>query len=323
MSLTQLDYPVTGAVGTFMNIFPSQKLLNVNFQRLDVSISTIASGTGGVVELTLSAVLDSNLVDGDFVVWRSNGYSLRTSRILDVISTTVIEVDEVFVSSDATNGFMNYRKSWFLEARFVAANTPTDQQDNVELVIEDFAQVPNALDGSVVLDISIVKDVLVPAFSLTTEIATSLSKIFKFQFRESYDTNRNAAWISPNVAPANDSPIMLVLGSKEIVFNDFTDAGILRSKFAEKYPLMISSVYSDINDSGSNTLTFSLSQFKLNKELISITEIAAFVDVAGVINLFIDPNQYDDDTVFMQVTVAKTTSNAQYDPAQYDPAQYA
>ena len=91
----------------------------------------------------------------------------------------------------------------------------------------------------------------------------------------------------------------------------------------KKYPLMVSFVYSAINDSGSNTLTFNLSQFKLNKELISITEIFAFVDIAGVVNLFIDPSQYEDDTVFMQVNVAKTTSNAQYDPNQYDPTQYA
>lgn len=323
MALTQLDYPVTGAVGTFVNIFPSQRALNVNFNRLDVTIASIASGTGGVVELTLSAILDIDLVAGDFVVWASDGYKLRSSRVLDVISTTVIEVEEIFTSSDATNGFMNYRKSWFLEARYVAANTPTDQQTNVELIIDDFSQVPNALNGDVVLDVSIVKDVLSPNLSISTGTADTLSQLFKFQYRESYNGNRDALWVSPNVAPANDTPIMLVMASQDVVFNDFSDASINLIRFVEDYPLMFSYIYSDINDGGVSTLTFSYSEYTLDKQLINTTEIASFNDVSAVINLFIDPDDVDDSTVFIKTEVASVSDSGQYDPTQYDPTQYA
>lgn len=323
MSLTQLDYPVTGALGNFINIFPSQKALNVNFNRLDVTIATIASGTGGVVELTLSDILDVDLVSGDFVVWASDGYKLRTSRVIDVISATVIEVEEVFTSSDATNGFMNYRKNWFLEARFVAANTPTDQQANVVLIIDDFSQVPNALDGSVILDISVVKDVLEPSLSVVTELATTLSQLFKLQFRESFEGNRDGLWISPNVGPANDTPIMLVLASQNVAFNDFADASIIQIKFVEKYPLMFSYIYSDINDGGVSTLTFSYEQYTLDKQLISTTQISAFTDTSGVINLLIDPDDIDSSTVFIKTLVQTITQSGQYDPTQYDPTQYA
>lgn len=324
MSLTQLDYPVTGEVGSFENIFPSQRALNVNFNRTDVTIASIASGTGLIVELTLSSVLDADLLEGDFVVWETDSYKLRTSKVVQVISTTVIEVDEVFTSTDATNGFMNYRKSWFLEARFVAATTPTDEQDNVELVIEDFSQVPNALDGSVVLDISIVKDVLIPDFSLQTEIAEGLFQIYKFQFRESFTGNRDGTWISPNVGPANDTPIMLVLATKDIAFNEFVDEDVvLPIRFIESYPTLFSFIYSDVNDEGATQLTFRYEQYKINKELINSTEIGVFNDDSGVINLFIPASEIQPRTVFIKAFVDVVTSNAQYDPTQYDPAQYA
>lgn len=324
MSLTQLDYPVTGAAGSFENIFPSQRALIVNFNRTDVTIASIASGTGGIVELTLDDTLDADLLEGDFVVWETDTYKLRTSKVVQVISTTVIEVDEVFTSADATNGFMNYRKSWFLEARYVADDTPTDEQTNVELVIEDFSQVPNALDGSVVLDISIVKDVLVPDFSLQTETAEGLFQLYKFQFRESYTGNRDGAWASPNVAPANDTPIMLVLATKDILFNEFVDEDVvLPIRFIESYPILFSYIYSDINDNGSTTLAFRYEQYKINKELISSTDIGTFNDNSGVISLFIPASEIDPDTVFIKAFVGAATSSGQYDPAQYDPTQYA
>lgn len=323
MALTQLDYPVTGEEGSFMNIFPSQKKLNVNFKRLDVLISSIASGTGGIVELTVGAPLDVDLIAGDYIVWATNSYKLRTSRVVQVISSTIIEVDDVFTSSDASNGFVNYRKSWFLEARFVAANTPTDQQTNVELVIDDFSQVPNALDGNLSLDLSIIKDVLSPDISLSTGVALSLSKVFKFQYRESYTGNRDGVWVSPNIAPANDTPIMLVLASKSIVFNDFSDSFIDIINFAQDYPLILNYIYSDINDNGASELEFKYNQFSLNKTLISTISIGSFSDTSGVIILLINPNDISPSTVFIKPFVEMTTSNSQYDPTQYDPTQYA
>lgn len=315
--ITQLDYPVTGGIGTYENIFPSQKALNVNFERKDVLINSIASGTGGVVELTLADPLDGNIVDGDFIVWQTDSYSLRTSRILDIISPTVIEVDEVFSSSDATNGYVNYRKNWFLEARYVAKDTPTNQQTNVITVIDDFSQVPSALDGFVALDVSIVRDVLVPSFSLTSEINTNLFIEFKFQFRESYETNRDGAWVSPSP----DLPLMLVLASKDIVVNDFVNQD--EYLFVEDYPLMTSYIYTDINDNNNNTFSFQLSQYTLNKTLITTDEIFSTLNLSGVVNLYVSPNDIDDDAVFIKFNTEQTTDNAQYDPAQYDPAQYA
>lgn len=320
--LTQLDYPVTGDVGSFNNIFPSQKELNVNFNRLDVTIASIASGTGGIVELTLDDPLDANLIEGDFVVWQTDSYKLRVSRVVQVISPTVIETDDIFNSSDATNGFMNYRKSWYLEARFVEAETPTDQQDNVELVIKDFSRVPNALDGSLALDLSIVKDVLSPVFSIASGLVDSLSKLFKFQYRESYEGNRSGLWVSPNIAPANDTPIMLVMASKDVVFNNFTDENVNQVKFAESYPILYSYIYSDINDNGTSTLKFRYEQYTLDKQLINNTDLGSFSDVSGVINLLISPDDIDGDAVFIKPFVELTTLNEQYDPTQYDPTQY-
>lgn len=323
MALTQLDYPVTGDIGTFNNIFPSQKPLNINFLRRDNLINTITSGTGGVVRIRTFDVLDPSLQAGDFIVWQTNSYSLRSSRILQRISNRRIDVDSVFNSTDATNGFINYRKNWFLEARFVDESTPTNEQGLVSLVIDNFAQVPNALDGSVSLDVSVIRDVLIPDFDISTGISDGLSKVFKIQYRESYEGERVLPWVSPNVAPANDTPIMLTLGSNKPTFNTFTDSLISQGYFVKDNPTLVSYVYSNINDNGLSNITFSLSQYTLNKTLVSSTDIAVFENESGIFLLFIDPSTIDDNTVFITISDLVVVSNAQFDPLQFDPSQFS
>lgn len=319
MSVTQLDYPVTGVEGSYLNVFPSHNPLNMNFLRRDVLISAIASGTNGVVELTLSNTLDNNLIVGDFVVWGTDGYSLRTSRILDIIDTVTIELDEVFTSTDNTNGFMNYRKNWYLEARFLSHKTATGAQTNVELLLEDFSQVPSSINGLVVLDLSVIRDILIPDFSLSTGISEGLSKMFKVQYRESYETNREGVWISPS----DDIPIMLVLASQALTFNDFTDTNLTQGRYYKDYPLLFSYIYSDINDNGLATVIFTLNQYTLSKELIMSKVIGELAEDSGVFNILVKPSDIYENTVFMNVSITKVYRNLQYDSSQYDGTQYS
>lgn len=322
MAITQVNYPVTGSVGTYRNIFPSQRALNIDFLRRDGLISTISSGTDGNTRLELSAAYDVDLAVGDYVTWFSDAYTLRTNRVTELVDASTFDVDNPFNSTVATNGFVNYRKQWFLEARFVAKDTPTDEQDAV-LAIDDYSQIPSARDGSLSLDCSLPGDLLTPDFEVETGLATGLFTEFKVQFRESYSTDRAKTWVSPTP----DVPIMLVLGTQTMPFNDFTDTTVLQKRFIWSYPYLFTYVYSMINDNADNVVTFNLLQYDISKNLID-TQAGYNVatDLNGVYLVRFTADEGDnilDECAFIEITALVTSSAGQYDPTQYDPTQYA
>lgn len=319
MALTLVNYPVTGSDGDYRNIFPSQRELNVSFNRKDILISSISSGTGGVVQITFSSNLDGSLSVGDFITWNTDAYGNRSSRVVNVISLTEIEIEDIFFSTDATNGWANYLKGWFVEVRFVDSATATDQQGVVNLVLDDFAQVPAGIDGNLSVDIAEVRDILIPDFSLESENIEGLSKSYKIQYRESYELNRNGTWISPNP----DVEVLLVMANKPLPFNDFTDLNISQGIFYEGKTKIVTYIYSDVNDNGSSEVMFTLNQYTLNKQLLTTQPLVSFSDQSGVLSIKIDPGLIDEDTVFYTIEASLITSSNQYDPVQYDPVQYA
>lgn len=319
MAIEQLDYPVTGALGSYRNVFPSQRALNINFSRKDGLIDTISSGTDGNTRLELTAAYDAGLAVGDYVTWYSDSYTLRTNRVTEIVNATTFDVDNPFSSTDATNGYVNYRKQWFLEARFVAKDTASNDQDAV-LVIADYSQIPSARDGSLSLDCSLPGDLLTPDFDpLGGGTESNLFTEFKVQFRESYSTDRTKTWVSPTP----DVPIMLVLGSQTMPWNDFTDANVSQGRFYYGYIYAFTYIYSSINDNGANIITLTLKQYSIDKSLIDSSVYGLLTDFNGLKILDIPPGDILDNCAFIELTALVTSSAGQYDLTQYDPTQYA
>jgi hypothetical protein len=318
MAITQLNDPIPIVGGRAQNIFPSQRPLNVAFERRDALITTIVSGTDNKVRMTLDDDYDSNLEVGDFVTWRTDFYPLMSVRVVALISSDTIEVDFTFISTVATNGWINYRKKWFLEARFVAPNTTLDAQ-NAILVLDDFSQVPSARDGLLNLDLSIVGDLLNPEFTYATGLQGNLFTMFKVQIRESYETQRTLPWESFT----QDLPIMLVLASKDVVINDFTDKGIQMGKFYAGYPLVFSYVYSIVNDNAVNQVEFVLEQYDIGKVNISSSTITTQINLNGVFTIVVPPTSILENAAFVGMRAVVGNSSAQFDPTQFDPTQFA
>ncbi len=316
MALTEIDYPVTGTVGTYQNTFPSQKPLYANFNRKDGLMASISSGTNSKVRIEMSVAYGSINV-GQFVTFESDGYLLQSAKVLALPTATSLEVDVPFSSVNAANGFVNYKRNYYLEIRYVAPDSASDDQSASE-IMEDFSQLANARNGDIQANISAPAQLIAPDFEIQNGVAANLFQTYKIQFRESYEGARSEAWISPVL----DIAIMLVHASVDVVADSFTDPTITK-RFIKGFPLVYSLIYSAINDSGNNDLRVVLSQYDIGQMLISEADVVIISNMNGVYILSIDTDGFDVDTAFLKFSYVLSTNNAQYDPTQYDPSQYA
>ena len=315
MALTQIDYPVTGSAGSYLNIFPSQKPLYTNFKREDGTLLSIVSGVDAKVRVAINETFE-NLLVGDVVIFFSDGYPLQKATVVSIIDASTIELNIPFASSTITNGFINYHKNWFVEIRYVDQTSSSNNQDAIE-ILEDYSQIPSSLNGNVRANIALPSDLISADFTITEGEQQNLFTSYKIQYRQSYNAQRAGAWISPSV----DIPILLVHSADNVTIG-FTDPNVSK-RYAKGYPLNYMYVYSSINDAGSNTIKFNLIQYALNKDVISTTEYASFNNLNGVFNLLVDTSDLEAATRFIEFTTLLISSGGQYDPTQYDPTQYA
>ncbi len=316
MALTEIDYPVTGSFGSYQNTFPSQKPLYANFNRKDGLMASVSSGTNSKLRIEFSTALGSINV-GQFVTFESDGYPLQSAKVLVLVDSTTIDVDVPFTSGNAANGFVNYKRNYILEIRYVLADSSSNDQAAIEL-IEDYSQKANARNGDIKANISTPSQLLVADFDISGGTASGLSITYKIQFRESFEGERAGTWISPVL----DIAILLVHGSMSITAGEYTDPNIIKRYF-KGFPLVYSFIYSAINDEGSNSIRLVLSQFDISQSLISESDVATAVNLNGVYILSVDTTGFDEDTAFLKFSHVVSTSNAQYDGDQYDPDQYA
>ena len=315
MSIINKVYPVTGVDGAYNNIFPSQKPINYTARRIDQTISSIVSGTNGRVRIATPSVI-TDIAIGDFVSWSTDAYSVRSSKVTNVVNSTTIEVEEVFVSTNVANSFINYLKNWFLEIRYVDKDTAFNDQNAIELF--DFnSQVPSALDGTITANIGLPAEKLVPDFNIASGVNLGLFTEYQIQIRESFDGNRSGSWVGsePNI------PIMLVHGTDNIPANNYTDLTGTK-KFINGYPLLYSYVYSNINDGGGNEVKFFVTQYDITQKVILSDNVLTVDNANGVYLIHVDTNTLNSDCAFIKFTSIVSTGVGQYDGDQYDPDQY-
>lgn len=287
----------------------------MQFQRNDALIASIISGVNGVVRISITGTFE-DVVVGQTITFQTDGYPLQSAQVLDVIDISTIEVDVLFDSGNATNGYINYHLNWFLEIRFVDSNATSDNQNATE-IIADYSQVPSNLSGLVTANISVPADLIEPDFNLTGGLQSNLFIQYKIQYRQSYNGQRLLNWESP----MNDIPILLVHATEDIEVG-FTDIDISK-RFYKGYPVSYCIIYSNINDAGNNDFSISLSQYGIDKNLITSDVYKTISNLNGVYNIVVDTNTFEAGTRFIEFTSQIATNNGQYAPTQYNPSQYA
>lgn len=315
--ITQTAQPIQGELNAYNNVFPSQKPVEYTFNRKDIEILAISSGVDNNVRIQASADFDDIQV-GDYVTWQSGGYSLRSNKVVSIISPDTIEVLLQFSSTDASSGWMNYYRRYYLEARFVERDTVTDEQ-NAIVIIGYNSQISNDKEGNITLDCATVSDLITPVIDLSVDVQPTLTTGFKIQYRESWDNNRDGAWVSPSL----DVPILLVHASKDITFNEFIDESNYTGKFWRGYPLVVGLIHSSVNDNGQNTVKIDANKHLIDKSISSTIEVSNDFDLNGLVIPKIYPADIEEGIVYLSFSATITGEARQYDPTQYDPTQYA
>lgn len=315
--LTLLSTPITGTEGFYENVFPSQAPVEYIFNRKDTEIVSISSGTNNNVRIeTVDPLTDLEV--GDFITWESNGYTLKSSRVTAKPAANQIEVLFSFFSTNALNGWVNFKKRWYLEARYVREQSDTDEQEALD-IIDYRSQVTNSKNGNVTLDASIVSDILEPSLDLVEPEQPSFSTTFKVQYRESWLNNRSEDWVSPDP----DVPVLLVHGSRDLPSSGFVDDSIFTRKFWRGYPMFVNFIHSYVNDNDTNRVQLFANRRFIDKKIIEQTEEVNELSVNGLIVFKILPEDISEDTVFIDFKSLITSEKFQYDPEQYDCSQYA
>ncbi len=317
MPLTNVVYPVEEANGVYQNTFPSNKPLYFTAKRIDQTINTISSGANSKVQITTSSPMVGVKV-GDFIVFGSDGYSSQSAKVLVTNSTdpTTIDVDVSFTNSVASNSFINYHKSYYLQIRYVLKDSTTSDQNAIEL-FNDYSQVPNDIHGNIQANITLPTHLLNPDFNIATGMVEGLSKSYKIQYRESYAGNRVSSWASP----LNDVFILLVHATNNMSINNLTDNNITK-RFIKGYPLMYSFVYSDVNDGGSNQVIIEAKQLDIKQKEIQTNEVFNDFNVNGVGLVKIDPSLINNNCAFIIFSFFSTNSLGQYSGADYESSDY-
>ena len=315
--LTLLSTPITGTEGFYENVFPSQAPVEYKFNRQDTVINSVTSGTNGNARIQT----DDDLIDlevGDFITWETNGYTLKSSRVSAKPAANQIEVLFPFSTTNSINGWCNFRKRWYVEARYVRSVTATDEQNALEII--DFrSEISNSKNGDVTLDCSLVSDILDPKLDLVEPEQKTFSTTFKIQYRESWLNNREEDWISPDP----DVPVLLIHGSRDIPSDGFIDDTQFTRKFWRGYPLFVNYVHSFVNDQDTNRVQLFANRRRINKTLIETIEEVNELAVNGLVVFKILPEDVSEETTFINFESLVTSEKFQYDPEQYDPTQYA
>ena len=315
--ITLISTPIEGAEGTYKNVFPSQSPVDYNFNRKDGVITSITSGADNKVNI-VSSVAFTDIVAGDFVTWETDTYQLVSTRVINVISPTSIEVDRTFFSTNVGNGWINFKKRWYLEARFVRPLTATDEQTALP-VVDYEAVLSSSKSGDVVLDVSVLSDLIDPVLDLSTTEQDSFSSVFKVQYRESWEGNRAELWTSPTP----DVPVLLIHGSREIPSDAFIDESLYSRKMWRGYPVYVSYSHSAINDQDTNGVIITGTRHQANKTEIDSFEVSNSLDINGLLITKIAPEEITEETMFLTFGARVTSNKFQYDPNQYDSTQYA
>ncbi len=224
-------------------IHPSQRPLLVTGKREDGYISEIEPSPGNVSRLNLilsgdpaptrkdvTPISVSHLNTGDFLYVNITGKPpmrgtfIRSHAVGDL---TAIEVDISPASHivDATQtGFINFLQNYYVEVRYL------DKNDNPIINYPD--RFYAGLDGNVIMDISTPSSLITPSLEGK---GAYLSILYKAEYRESYDRNRDGDWQS---LPFWHN-FELAHGSDEQIKTGFTDIHIPK-RFVYGYPLIYS-----------------------------------------------------------------------------------
>lgn len=187
MALTLTTNPVETIGGVVNNIFPGFEKTEFVFNREDLAVISITSGSGTYIKITVLGDYSSIISENDSVYIYAEGttYTYNETGGVQSVSfggvNTDIEVDVDFIENASTNAYMNYLKNYYVEMQLVNV-------DNPDIKVIPFSLKDNGTSsGTITIDVSLPNYLNSIEFDYSTGQLSDMIVKFKAQYRQVYD----------------------------------------------------------------------------------------------------------------------------------------
>jgi hypothetical protein len=200
MALTLVTNPVGS--GT-VKLFPGFRPVEFVFKREDLAITSVESGSGGI-QINVGTDLTSYLEVGDTIYVYSEGadYTYNVNGTILSLTATDITIDIPYVQ-DATGGYINYLKNYYVELQCVDRVFPTSQVLPFSLTSDGDA------DGNISIDVSVANDLNRQREAITEGHLINSRKEFEIQYRQVYQGS------SENFTLIDNKAVVLIYATEE------------------------------------------------------------------------------------------------------------
>jgi hypothetical protein len=191
MALTLVTNPVGSAA---VKLFPGFRPVEFVFKREDLAVTSVESGSGGI-QINVGTDLTSYLEAGDTIYVYSEGaaYTYDGTGIILGITASDITIDIPYVQ-DATGGYINYLKNYYVEMQCVDRAFATSQVLPFSLTSDGDAA------GNIIIDVSVVNDLNRQREAIADGHLIDSRKEFEVQYRQVYDGSAEAFTLINNKA---------------------------------------------------------------------------------------------------------------------------
>jgi len=313
MSLTLTSYPVTVVQGVINNIFAGFKPIEIEFERQDISIASIASAPDNKVQVNIASDITSELQVGDFIYIYSEGATYTynaTAEVTNVLfnsPNTEIDIDLDFIEV-STGGYSNYKQNYNVD--MVLTNS-----DNFAINLLGFnLQQTGTNAGAIIFDVNLINDLNCQDFvdQLTGREITEGRIKFNVKYREVWREDDSQLYTEI------DNPIIAIFATENNGIEEFNNV------FPEPilylgYPMGIGLIHSDRNFSGLSVKT-SFDELDINKNDITTDNDLKEFDL-GAYGILLSTTEdtaltLDSDTKYIRLKT-NLTGLTEYEPTEY------
>ncbi len=185
-NIVMVDFPIIFTSGTFKNLFRAFVQENIHLRMQNESSCTINDSGGFVL---LSAMADYTPVGGDvgreIVIIGGDHQPAKGTVTGQGIGTLTTDIP--FISNAAGVRFFFMETNLRMKYRF-CEYTSLDDQTALNLFGSEFIFYPDEF-GDLYIDISIIKQLLVPSFTADNDYNADMAKSFQVQYQTLFDGN--------------------------------------------------------------------------------------------------------------------------------------
>lgn len=305
MALTLVTNPVGSAA---VKLFAGFKPVEFVFKREDLAITGIESGSGGI-QINVGTDLTSYLSAGDTIYVYSEGaaYTYNGTGTILGITATDITIDIPYVQN-ATGGYINYLKNYYVEMQCVDRQFPTSLVLPFSLASDGDAAGNISIDVSVANDINRQREAIISGHLVSSRVE------FEVQYRQVYLGS------SESFTLINNKAVVLLYATEDPVNDE-----ILNYFDIPKLYLGYSAalVIAHEEDTASSTIKMTYKELDANQVQVATGELD---ELNSDVNGFISWEWPDDATVSLATQYIEfgfeVNVLAEYDKDDYESTDY-